>query len=132
MISATLQRKQGHGGRESEKGEGKEMVYKCILAMVKPDLIDDVIDAAKGAGATGATILKASGTGAREAKTFFGLSLDIRTDVVLLLVRDTLVESILSAIREAGRFSEPGTGIAIVLAVEQTAGMESQFSKRKA
>lgn len=108
------------------------MVYKCILAMVKPDLIDKVVDAAKEAGATGATILQASGTGAGEAKTFFGLSLDVRTDVILLLVRDTLVESILSAIKEAGRFSEPGTGIAMVLAVEQTAGMESQVSKRKA
>jgi nitrogen regulatory protein PII len=100
--------------------------------MVKPDLIDHVVDAAKEAGATGATILQASGTGAREAKTFFGLSLDVRTDVVLLLVRDTLVEPILSAIKESGRFSEPGTGIAMVLAVEQTAGIESQLSKTRA
>ena len=36
---------------------------------------------------------------------------------------------VLSAIKEAGRFSEPGTGIAFVLAVEQTAGFESQLSK---
>jgi len=41
------------------------------------------------------------------------------------------VEPILSAIKEAGRFGEPGTGIAIVLPVEQTAGMESQISKTK-
>ena len=40
-----------------------------------------------------------------------------------------LVEPVLSAIKEAGRFSEPGTGIAFVLAVEQTAGFESQLSK---
>jgi len=38
-------------------------------------------------------------------------------------------ELVLSAIKEAGRFSEPGTGIAFVLAVEQTAGFESQLSK---
>ena len=107
------------------------MIYKCILAMVKPDLIDEVVDAAKKAGATGATILTASGTGAGEAKTFFGLSIDIRTDVVLFLVREDLVEPILSAIKDAGRFSEPGTGIAMVLAVEQTAGMESQVSKER-
>jgi nitrogen regulatory protein PII len=132
MTSATLQRMQGSGGRESDEGEGRKMAHKCILAMVKPDLIDRVVDAAKEAGATGATILQASGTGAGEAKTFFGLSLDVRTDVVLLLVRDTLVESILSAIKEAGRFSEPGTGIAMVLAVEQTAGIESQLSKTRA
>ena len=97
--------------------------------MVKPDLTDRVVDSAKQVGATGATIIPASGTGAHEAKTFFGLSLDIRTDVVIFLVDGEMVEPVLSAIKEAGRFSEPGTGIAFVLAVEQTAGFESQLSK---
>ena len=60
---------------------------------------------------------------------FFGLSLDIRTDMVIFLVDSELVEPVLSAIQEAGCFSEPGTGIAFVLAVEQTAGFESQLSK---
>jgi nitrogen regulatory protein PII len=105
------------------------MAYKSIVAMVKPDLTDRVVDSAKEVGATGATIIPASGTGAREAKTFFGLSLDIRTDVVIFLVDGEMVEPVLSAIKEAGRFSEPGTGIAFVLAVEQTAGFESQLSK---
>ncbi len=105
------------------------MAYKSIIAMVKPDLTDMVVNSAKQIGATGATIIPASGTGAHEAKTFFGLSLDIRTDVVIFLVDGEMVEPVLSAIIEAGRFSEPGTGIAFVLAVEQTAGFESQLSK---
>ena len=105
------------------------MAYKSIVAMVKPDLTDMVVNSAKEVGATGATIIPASGTGAQEAKTFFGLSLDIRTDVVLFLVDNEIVEPVLSAIKEAGRFNEPGTGIAFVLAVEQTAGFESQLSK---
>ncbi len=104
------------------------MAYKSIVAMVKPDLTDMVVNSAKEVGATGATIIPASGTGAQEAKTFFGLSLDIRTDVVLFLVDNEIVEPVLSAIKEAGRFNEPGTGIAFVLAVEQTAGFESQLS----
>ena len=62
------------------------MPDKCIVAMVKPDLTDKVVDAAKAVGATGATIIDAAGTGAREAKTFFGLSLDVRTEVVLLQI----------------------------------------------
>jgi len=105
------------------------MPYKSIVAMIKPNLTDKVVNSAKQAGATGATTIPASGTGAREAKTFFGLSLDIRTDVVIFLVDDEIVELVLSAIKEAGRFKEPGTGIAFVLAVEQTAGFESQLSK---
>jgi nitrogen regulatory protein PII len=107
------------------------MPYKSIVAMIKPTLTDVVVNSAKQAGATGATIIPASGTGAREAKTFFGLTLDIRTDVVIFLVDNEMVEPVLSAIKEAGRFSEPGTGIAFVLAVEQTAGFESQMSRTK-
>ena len=101
------------------------MAYKSIVTMVKPDLTDVVVNSAKQVGATGATIIPASGTGAHEAKTIFGLSLDIRTDVVIFLVDGEMVESVLSAIKEAGRFNEPGTGIAFVIAVEQ----DSRFLK---
>ena len=107
------------------------MPHKCIIAMVKPNLTDQVVSSAKKAGATGATIIPASGTGAGEAKTFFGLSLDIRTEIVLFLVHESIVDAILDAIHKAGRFSEPGTGIAMVMPVERTAGMESQESRKK-
>ena len=107
------------------------MAFKCIVAMVKPDLTDKVVDSAKEAGARGATIIDASGTGAKEAKTFFGLSLDIRTEVVLILVREDAVAPVLSAIHDAGRFHEPGTGIAFVLGVESAIGVESQMSNKE-
>lgn len=107
------------------------MTYKSIVAMVKPDLTDRVVDSAKEVGATGATIIPASGTGAHEAKTFFGLSLDVRTDVIIFLVNENMVGDVLRAIEEAGKFSEPGTGIAFVIHVEQTIGFESQLSKKK-
>ncbi len=105
------------------------MDFKCIVAMLKPDLSDKVVEAAKKVGATGATIIPASGTGVREAKTFFGLSLDIRTEVILFLVNQDSLNPVLEAIREAGRFHEPGTGIAFVLPVEAVAGLESQLKK---
>ena len=103
------------------------MGSKCIIAMVKPDLTDKVVDSAKAVGATGATIIPGSGTGHKEAKTFFGLSLDIRTEIILFLVSNEAVEPVLSAVKAAGRFHEPGTGIAFVLDVEQTTGLESQL-----
>ena len=107
------------------------MRFKLILSSVKTDLTDNVVDSAKEAGATGATIIPARGTGLKEAKTFFGLSLEAQTDIIMLLVEEHFVAKILDAIKEAGKFHEPGTGIAFVLPVEHVVGLESQMEKFK-
>ena len=104
------------------------MKFKLIVAMVKSDKTDHVITAAKEAGGTGATITPAHGTGIREAKTFFGLTLEAQSDVVLMLLEEHLVDAVLDSIYEAGRFAEPGTGIAFVVDVERAVGLESQLA----
>ena len=107
------------------------MRFKLILSLVKEDITDRIVDAAKKAGATGATIIPARGTGIHEAKTFFGLTLEARTDIVMLLIEEHLVSKILDAIKKAGQFHKPGTGIAFVVPVEQIAGLESQIESFK-
>jgi nitrogen regulatory protein P-II 1 len=103
------------------------MHFKLIIAMTKTAETDNVIDAAKAAGGTGATVIPARGTGIHEAKSFFGLSLEVQTDVILLLVEERLVEPVLEAIDRSGRLKEPGGGIAFVLDVNQVVGLESQI-----
>ena len=107
------------------------MRFKLILSSVKADITDSIVDAAKGAGATGATIIPARGTGIHEAKTFFGLSLEAQTDIVMLLVEEHLVGKVLDSIKAAGEFHKPGTGIAFVLPVENVVGLESQMDRFK-
>jgi len=107
------------------------MRFKVIIVTVKTDVTDSIVDAAKEAGATGATITPSRGTGIREAKTFFGLTLEAQTDLVMFLLEEHLVEKVMNAICEAGKFEKPGTGIAFVLPVEQVAGMESQLESFK-
>lgn len=105
------------------------MRFKIILAPVKTEKTDQVVDAAKQAGATGATIILARGTGMHEAKTFFGLTLEDQTDIIMFLVEEHIVQDILDAINAAGEFHKPGTGIAFVLPVEQVIGLESQVER---
>jgi len=105
------------------------MRFKLILASVKPDISDKVVDTAKEAGATGATIIPARGTGVHEAKTFFGLTLEAQTDIVMFLIEEHIATKILGAIKEAGEFHKPGTGIAFVLPVEHVVGLDSQMEK---
>jgi len=107
------------------------MRFKLILSSVKTDITDHIVDAAKGAGATGATIIPARGTGIKEAKTFFGLSLEAQTDIILLLVEEHLVTKILDSIKDAGKFHKPGTGIAFVVPVDHVVGLESQMERFK-
>ena len=107
------------------------MRFKLVLSTVKPDITDHIVDTAKGAGATGATIIPARGTGVNEAKTFFGLSLEAQTDIILFLVEEHLVGRILDAIKEAGEFHKPGTGIAFVVPIEHVVGLESQMDRFK-
>ena len=107
------------------------MRFKVIISTVKADVTDRIVDAAKAAGATGATIIPARGTGIHEAKTFFGLTLEAQTDVVMFLLAEHLVETVMKAIYEAGHFQKPGTGIAFVLPVDQVAGLESQMERFK-
>ena len=105
------------------------MNFYLIVSTVKPDYTDDVVDAAKEAGATGATIIPARGVGVHEAKTFFGLSLEARSDVILFLLTEVLVDSVLEAINRAGEFQKPGTGIAFVIPIDRTIGLESQMDR---
>lgn len=107
------------------------MQFKLIMALVKPNITDNVVDAMKSAGATGATIIPARGTGIHEAKSVFGLTIEDRTDIVVFLVEEHVVENLMDVIRKAGRFNEPGTGIAFVLPIEHVAGLESQMKKFK-
>jgi nitrogen regulatory protein P-II 1 len=62
-----------------------------------------------------------------DGKTFFGLTLEAQTDAVLFLIEESIVEKVLSAVYKAGRFKEPGTGIAFVVDVERAVGLESQI-----
>lgn len=107
------------------------MQFKLIMAFVKPSITDGVINAMKEAGATGATIIPARGTGINEAKTFFGLSIEDQTDIIVFIVEEHTVETLLKVIETEGKFDEPSTGIAFVLPVEHIIGLESQMKKFK-
>ena len=107
------------------------MRFKLILSSVKADITDKIVDTAKKAGATGATIIPGRGTGIHEAKTFFGLSLEAQTDIIMFLVEEHLVVKILNSIKESGEFHKPGTGIAFAIPVEHVVGLESQMEKFK-
>jgi nitrogen regulatory protein PII len=102
---------------------------KLIVALVSDDKTDVVVEAARAAGATGDTIITSvRGEGLRPEKTFFGLELAAKRDVVLFLVVETRARHILERIRDAGGLdSEPGAGIAFQVPIEDAVGLSTQL-----
>jgi len=107
------------------------MHFKMIVVFVEDDKTDDVMDAARQAGATGATVINnARGEGLKKSKTFFGLFLETQRDVVLFLVEEHLSRHILERINEVGEFDDrPGTGIAFQIDVEDAVGVVHQVEQ---
>ena len=104
------------------------MHFKLIIVFVEDSKTDDIMEAAREAGATGCTIINnARGEGIKESRTFFGLTLATQRDVLLLLVEQHLSRHILEHIAEVGEFDEkPGTGIAVLIDVEDAVGVMHQ------
>ncbi|MEY3121366.1 MAG: hypothetical protein RI993_191 [Pseudomonadota bacterium] len=107
------------------------MHFKLIITFLDDCQTERVMEAARKAGATGATIISsARGEGMDRAKTFLGLSLETQRDVVMLLVEEHLSRAIMETIAEVGQFdATAGTGIAFQIDVEDAVGVAHQIEK---
>lgn len=107
------------------------MHFKLLISFVEDHKTRAVMDAARAAGATGATIINnARGEGLQPSKTFFGLELETQRDVLLFLVEEHLSRHILEEIGRAGEFDDkPGTGIAVQIDIEDAVGVRHQIQE---
>jgi nitrogen regulatory protein PII len=106
------------------------MSTKLIVAIVAPERTDKLMDVARGAGATGATIITgARGEGMFEKKGVLGLDLTKRRDVLLFLTPEALSQKIMQSITTADEFDEsPGTGVVFMQDVEDVHGLRAALS----
>ena len=105
------------------------MKFKLIMALVDDQHTDLILDTAREAGCTGASVITSvRGEGLNPEKTFLGLNLAGQRDLVLFLVPEQLAREILEKICIAGRFNEEhGAGIAFQMAIEDAVGLKSQL-----
>lgn len=98
--------------------------FECVLCIVNAGFSDIVMDAAKSAGARGGTVLHARGTGAREAETFFGITVQEEKEIVMILVPDEIKADVLHTLYHAVGLNTPGQGIAFSLPVDEVVGID--------
>lgn len=97
--------------------------YDLIVTIVNKGHSDAVVSASKKAGAEGGTILFGRGTGIHEKAKLFSIPIEPEKDIVLTLIDRRKTEDVLQAITKEANLDLPGKGIAFVLEVEKTIGI---------
>ena len=97
-------------------------LYKLIVAIVQRGYSDEVVFAAKSAGAKGAVILQGKGAGSSEKK-FFGFKIDPENEVVMMLVKEENVVPIMKAIYLVTDYQSSARGMVFALPVSYVTGM---------
>ena len=92
-----------------------------ITCIVQKDLADVVITAAQEAGAQGATVHYARGSGVRERLGILGLAVEAEKEVIMIIVSTDQVDRVFERMYSAGKLDTPGMGMIYVTALEKAA-----------
>lgn len=93
-----------------------------ITAIVQRGAADEVVQAAQEAGAQGATIFHARGTGIRQKHMgILGLTVNVDKEVVYIIVPEDLADLIFERIFVAAKMDTPGMGILWMTRLEKMA-----------
>lgn len=105
----------------SAKGEEKmndKSANEMITVIVNKGYADDVMAAARVAGAGGGTVLNARGTARETDERFFGMHIVPEKEMLVMVVPSEKKEAVMKKIRELSCLKEPGMGIAYSSSVE--------------
>ena len=92
-----------------------------ITCIVQRGIADSIVRAAIEAGAQGATIYYARGSGVRERLGLLGLAVEVEKEVVNIIVANDLRDRIFEKIYFAGKLDTPGMGMVYVTPLEKMA-----------
>ncbi|MFY9175524.1 MAG: P-II family nitrogen regulator [Peptococcia bacterium] len=96
---------------------------RCIVAVVERGKAENVVKAAKKAGATGATVFYARGMGEKEAKKFLDMHIESSKEIIMILSEASKKDNIIAAMTEAGKLNDPGTGIIFSVQIDDLIGL---------
>lgn len=115
------------GEQPLEKGESKEMsenLSKLVLLLTIADKgnTETVMEAARSAGATGGTVVRARGTGAEIAK-FFGVSISEEKEMIYIVCKRDSRDQIMRAIMDKAGKNTDAHAIVFSLPVDSVCGI---------
>lgn len=113
---------------QQENKEGKpmqmeQMKNSLVVTIVNRGYTDNVMEAARPAGAKGGTVLHARGAGTEEASKFFGITIQPEKEMVLILVSQEEKIPVMQAIARDVGPNTPAHGLVFSLPVDSVMGV---------
>ncbi|MDL2217925.1 hypothetical protein LJC27_04635 [Christensenellaceae bacterium OttesenSCG-928-M15] len=112
---------------DQEKEVMKPMApkFSLIITVVEAGFVDQVMESAKSAGATGGTLLHARGIGREEGaqESIMGASLQTEKEVVTILAERTMHKEIMEAINKDCGILTRAKGVVFSLPVDEIVGI---------
>ena len=115
----------GQDYRKGEESVMKDTTMELLIIISNQGHNDLVMDAARGAGAYGGTVLHARGTGVNRAELFFGISLASEKDVTLIVTQKSQKNAIMQAVMQKAGMETPAQSIVFSLPVTDAAGLNT-------
>lgn len=108
---------------ESEESTLKDTTYELIVAIADQGNLEMVMDAARGAGAYGGTVIHAKGTGMEYAEKYLGVTIAAEKAMIFIVTKKDQKNSIMKAIMEQAGMQTLAKTIVFSLPVTDTAGL---------
>ncbi|MBQ9192833.1 MAG: hypothetical protein IJ156_03840 [Bacteroidales bacterium] len=93
---------------------------ELVVCIVNAGFSQNVMEAARAAGAKGGTILRARGSANPEAEEFFNITVQPEKEVLIILVPGTIKDDVLKAVYKACGLGTDACGIAFSVPVTHT------------
>ena len=97
--------------------------FELIITIVNEGHADQVMDAAREAGARGGTITSARGSGNKDIEKKYGLVITPQKEMVYIVVNVKERDQIISAINKAVGIETPGQGVIFSVPVDNISGI---------
>ena len=97
--------------------------YEVVFCIVNEGFSDAVMESARESGVTGGTVLNARGTANPQAERFFGLTIEPNKDIVMILIKSDIKETVLHNLYRDVGLKTACQGIAFTLPVNDVVGL---------
>ena len=108
---------------EEEDDMDREITHELIVVIANRGHTDQVMDAARSAGAAGGTTIHAKGTGTELARKFLGVSLAAEKEIVFILAKEAARKPIMKAVMTQAGMHTKAQAVVFSLPVTDLAGL---------